>query len=148
MNNYWHTNYKAGQGGDFLFRFALTSRAKGDAVASARFGADAASPLVAVPIEGKADGSLVAASGSLIEVAEPNVLVVSAKQADASGGLVIRLRELGGQATTAHVKLPHAKFQKATACNLVEDPEGPLEVRDGAIAVPVRGLGLATVLVE
>ena len=26
MNNYWHTNYKAGQDGDFAFRFAVTSR--------------------------------------------------------------------------------------------------------------------------
>ncbi len=26
MNNYWYTNYLAGQGGDFTFRFAITSR--------------------------------------------------------------------------------------------------------------------------
>ena len=25
MNNYWHTNYVAGQGGDFTFRYVLTS---------------------------------------------------------------------------------------------------------------------------
>jgi len=25
MNNYWHTNYRAGQGGDFRFRYTLTS---------------------------------------------------------------------------------------------------------------------------
>lgn len=50
MNNYWYTNYLAGQGGDFTFRFAITSRrvspagsgdprqARADNVASARFG--------------------------------------------------------------------------------------------------------------
>ena len=38
MNNYWHTNYLAGQGGDYAFRFAITSRPKADSVASARFG--------------------------------------------------------------------------------------------------------------
>jgi hypothetical protein len=25
MNNYWNTNYVAGQGGDFTFRYILTS---------------------------------------------------------------------------------------------------------------------------
>jgi hypothetical protein len=148
MNNYWHTNYKAGQDGDFTFRFALTSRAKSDLVASARFGAAVASPLVAVPVEAQAGGVLQAASAGLVEVAEPNVIVVSAKQADSGSGLVIRLWEAGGQATTAHVKLPQMKAKKAVACNLVEEPQGELEIKDGAIAVPVKANGLATVIVE
>ena len=148
MNNYWHTNYKAGQDGDFLFRFALTSRAKADAALSARFGAAVASPLLAVPVEAQADGPLPAAGASLVEVAEPNVLLVAAKQADSGDGLVVRLWEVGGQATTAHVKLPQAKPKKATACSLVEEPQGDLQIKDGTIAVPIRGRGLATVLVQ
>ena len=40
------------------------------------------------------------------------------------------------------------KAKKATACNLVEEPQGELEVKDGAIAVPVKANGLATVIVE
>jgi hypothetical protein len=35
MNNYWFTNYLAGQGGDYSFRFSMTSRAKTDKTASA-----------------------------------------------------------------------------------------------------------------
>jgi len=148
MNNYWHTNYKAGQDGDFLFRFALTSRAKSDPAASARFGAAVASPLMAVTAEAQAGGVLPANGAGLVEVAEPNVIAVSAKQADSGAGLVIRLWEAGGQATTAHVRLPQGNAKKATACNLVEEPQGELEVKDGAIAVPVKGHGLATVIVE
>ena len=148
MNNYWHTNYKAGQDGDFLFRFALTSRAKGDAALSARFGAAVASPLIGVPVDAQASGPLPAAGGSLVEVAEPNVVVVAAKQADAGGGLVLRLWEVSGQATTAHIRLPQGKATKATACNLVEESQGALEIKDGTIAVPVRGRGLATVIVQ
>jgi alpha-mannosidase len=44
MNNYWHTNYKAGQGGQHTFRFSITSRAKTDNAASARFGWAVANP--------------------------------------------------------------------------------------------------------
>ena len=48
MNNYWHTNYKAGQGGEHVFRFSITSRAKADNTASAQFGWTAANPLLPV----------------------------------------------------------------------------------------------------
>jgi len=148
MNNYWFTNYLAGQGGDFTFRFSITSRAKSDPVASARFGWEVASPLIAVPVEANPNGPLAAPSGSLIEIAEPNVFLVGAKKAEASDALVLRLWEVSGKATTAHVRVPLLKPKKATAANLVEEPQGELELKDGTIAVPLRASGLATVLLE
>ena len=83
MNNYWHTNYLAGQGGDYTFRFAITSRPKADNVASARFG------WAVVESAGWQQSSsrirrdrLPESPTSLVSVAEPNVIVVGAKQAD------------------------------------------------------------------
>jgi len=154
MNNYWFTNYLAGQGGDFTFRFSITSRPVGgaslprDSVASARFGWEVASPLIAVLVEANPNGPLAAPSGSLIEIAEPNVFLVGAKKAEASDALVLRLWEVSGKATTAHVRIPLLKPRKATACNLVEEPQGELELKDATIAVPLRASGLATVMVE
>jgi alpha-mannosidase len=152
MNNYWHTNYKAGQDGKFIFKFALTSSSKSDMPASAAFGAGVASSLAAVPSAAAQDGPLTGPSGSLASVAEANVRLVSAKRAEKGGGLVLRLWEVAGTATTAHVKLPPMmKAAKATACNLVEEPlpqGAALEIKDGAVAVPVPARGLATVLVE
>jgi hypothetical protein len=152
MNNYWHTNYKAGQDGKFIFTFALTSRSKSDLPASAAFGADAANSLTVVPIATAQDGPLTGTSGSLASVAEANVRLVSAKRAEKGSGLVLRLWEVAGTATTAHVKLPPMmKAAKATACNLVEEPltqGAALEIKDGAVAVPVPARGLATVIVE
>jgi len=42
----------------------------------------------------------------------------------------------------------HLPAAKAQSCNLVEDPSGPLEIRAGQVAVPIRGAGLATVRIE
>jgi hypothetical protein len=148
MNNYWFTNYLAGQGGDFAFRFAITSRRQADQVASARFGWDASNPLVAVAVKPNPQGPLAAGSGSLISVDEPSVLVVGTRQARDGRGLLIRLWELTGKATTAHVRLGPLAIRNATSCNLVEEPQGPLVVRDAAIEVPIRGSGLATVRVD
>ena len=155
MNNYWYTNYKAAQGGDFTFRFALTSRAKADRVASAHMGWEASNPLLATAVEPRADGPLPAASASLLEVAEPNVIVIGAKRPEQGEGLVVRLWELTGQPTTAHLRVgpagaapgwPSAK--KATACTLVEAPQESLAIHDGVVAVPLRKFGLATVRIE
>ncbi|MBM4030432.1 MAG: hypothetical protein FJ291_01445 [Planctomycetes bacterium] len=148
MNNYWFTNYLAGQGGDFTFRFSITSRPKSDPVASARFGWEVASPLVAVSGPANPAGVLTESSGSLIEIAEPNVFLVGAKKAEASDALVLRLWEVSGKATTAHVRIPLLKPKKATAASLVEEPQGELELKDYTIAIPIRASGLATALVE
>ena len=148
MNNYWYTNYKPAQGGEHLFRFSITSRAKADNAASARFGWAAANPLLALAGEGQPGAPLPAGSASLVEVLEPNVLLLAAKQAEAAPALVLRLWEAGGRAVTAHVRLSQWPVARAVACNLVEEPQGPLEVKDRVISVPIRGSGLATVMVQ
>jgi hypothetical protein len=148
MNNYWHTNYKPGQGGDHVFRFSITSRAKSDNTASARFGWAASHPLLSVPVESQSHGQLPGGAASLVEIAEPNVLLIGAKQAEQGSGLVLRLWEVSGQSTTAHVRLNHLPFRRATACNLVEERQGNLKIKNNMIAVPLKGSGLATVVVE
>ncbi|MGA2034103.1 MAG: glycosyl hydrolase-related protein, partial [Thermoguttaceae bacterium] len=148
LNNYWHTNYLAGQGGDFRFRFSITSRPKSDNVASARFGWEVSNPLVGVAVQGHRSGPLLEKPTSLISLAEPNVMVIGTKLAEEGGGLVVRLWEIAGQATTAHLRLDqHIPAAKAEACNLVEDSRQPLAIKDGVIAVPMRGHGLATVVI-
>ncbi len=148
MNNYWHTNYKPGQGGDLVFRFSITSRAKADNTASTRFGWAASNPLVAVPVEGQPKGRLPAGSASFVDIAEPNVLLIGAKQSEQGAGLVLRLWEVSGRPTTAHVRLDHLPIRRATACNLVEEQLNKLKIKDRVVAVPLRGSGLATVVVQ
>jgi hypothetical protein len=149
MNNYWHTNYLAGQGGDFAFRYAITSRPKADSVASARFGWAVSNPLVGLPVTAHPQGPLPERPTSLISVAEPNVIVTGVKLADDGPDLIVRLWELTGKPTTAHLRLDrHIPLAKAQGCNLVEESGGPLEIHDGEIAVPIRASGLATVRVQ
>jgi alpha-mannosidase len=148
MNNYWFTNYKAGRGGNFTFRFSFTSRRKADTVASARFGWAVSNPLLATRVEGNVAGALTAPAESLVEIAEPNVILIAAKQAEESDALVLRLWEVSGRSTTAHVRLKHRPMKKATACSLVEEPQTPLAIDNETVAVPIRGAGLATVMIE
>jgi hypothetical protein len=45
MNNYWHTNYRAAQGGHFRFRYVITSAARTDVAALSRVGWEESTPL-------------------------------------------------------------------------------------------------------
>jgi len=84
-----------------------------------------------------------------MSIAEPNVTVVGVKQAEEGNALIVRLWELAGQRTTAHVRLdPRIPAARAEACNLVEQRQQPLEIHRGEVAAPIRGHGLATVRVE
>jgi alpha-mannosidase len=148
MNNYWHTNYKPGQGGDHEFRFSFTSRDTADNAESAHFGWAASNPLLAVATDENTSGALPATSGSLIQITNPNVLLIGAKKADRGEGMILRLWEVSGRSTTTRVRLNHFSATKATACNLSEDPHENLSVEDGTIPVPIRGFGLATIRLD
>ena len=125
LNNYWHTNYCAGQGGDYVFRYAITSRPKADNVASARFGWNVSNPLRGVIVKANPHGPLPGVPTSLVSVAEPNVVVTAMKRAEEGRALIVRLWELSGQPTTAHLRLNGLiPAGKAQACNLVEEPGG------------------------
>ena len=115
MNNYWHTNYKAGQGGKHVFRFSITSRAKADNTASAQFGWTAANSLLPAITHQGQPGPLPGHAASLVDIAESNVLLLAAKQAEVGDGLVLRLWEVSGRPTTAHVRLHHLSARNAVS---------------------------------
>ena len=148
MNNYWWTNYKAGQGGDFVFRHAFTSRAKSDSAQAARFGAEAAAPLLATVHTGGSSGPLTQASASLLQVEEPNVVLFGLPRSETGDGVVLHLRETAGQQTVAHIKIGALGVRQAISCNLIETPQGPLRIQDGTIEFPLRPWGVAAVSVK
>jgi hypothetical protein len=145
MNNYWWTNYKASQGGDLIFRYAFTSHAKSDTAQSAHFGAEVAAPLLAAVRTTGSTGPLTQAASSLLQVEEPNVMLFGLPQSETGDGMVLHLRETAGQQTVAHVKLDGLSVHEATLCNLIETPQGPLQIQNGTIEVPLSPWAIAAV---
>jgi alpha-mannosidase len=147
MNNYWESNYRAGQEGEHRFRFSLSSRVKSDPVASSRFGHEAANLLVATYRAANPAATLPAAA-SLLSVAEPNVMIIGVKPSESGRALIVRLWEMEGKPTAVHLKLDRRlRAAKALACNLAEEPEGELPLGDGVVTAPIPARGLATVRV-
>lgn len=152
MNNYWFTNYKAAQGGDFTFRYSITSGKSLREEDLAHFDAETRSPLIGyayydtgnVRLQA-AQHAMPAAAGSFLSVEARNAQVTSFKQAEDGNGYILRLRETAGQAGTARVSSSSFRLGGAFLCDGVEDNVSALAVKAGGIEVPLRPRAFATV---
>ncbi len=148
MNNYWHTNYKAEQGGHFVFRYSLTSSAGGfsprDAVVK---GWNLYCPPVAARGAGEEPKFPSSAAESLVEIQPSGLPLTTIKQAEDGNGFVFRLCDYAGVGGTAKLTLP-APAQDALVCNLVETEARPLKPQGRTLAAPVKPFGLLTLKAE
>ena len=120
MNNYWHTNYKASQGGRHLFRFSITSMtgafSKSQSLAR---GWEMFCPPVSEHGHAISESTLTLAADSFLRVEPATIPLLAFKQAEDENGFICRLTDFGG--TTPNVKLTFpAEIKNASACNLVE----------------------------
>src|SRR5260370_40613799 len=79
MNNYWDTNYRAAQGGEFTFRYTMTSATNLDPAALTRLGWDSMRPaevdyVVGQDKVGNPPRPLPAEGASCLEVNQPDVV--------------------------------------------------------------------------
>jgi len=107
MNNYWFTNFRATQEGEFKWSYYLTStRETGNAPAT-RFGWGSRVPLVSrVLPPGKVGSSKT--SLSLLQCDAPNLLLVESRPAWDGKGLILHWREVEGK--NAALGLSHQPF--------------------------------------
>ena len=93
MNNYWETNYKAGQEGPTTFRYSVRPHGAFDAAAAARFGTEQSQPLIAVPVQADTPVPV-----PLLGVSSQEVVVAALKPSDDGQALVLRLFGASGRA--------------------------------------------------
>jgi alpha-mannosidase len=98
MNNHWHTNYRADQEGETVFRYAIRAHADYDQAAAARFGIESTEPLIAAP----AAGSLPA--GSLVEISSGPILITSLLPSADGKAFLLRLYNTGESGAQATLK--------------------------------------------
>ena len=144
MNNYWHTNYAASQGGAARFRFRLSLLAPGDAAEPVRRGWAACDPLHLSPsYTNETPGPLIAKDRALF-YADKNVMVVGAKSADDGDGAIVKLLEVAGQARAVGIWPAAYLFKLARRTNLVEQNGDAIAVGgDGRASVDVAAWGVS-----
>jgi len=153
MNNYWHTNYRAGQGGDFTFRYTITSSAQRNGGALSRLGLEELRPMevnyvVSQDKVGNPPRPLPPTGQGFLEVSNPNVALVTWKKAADGNGMVLRLQELSGSTADTNVHFPHVEIQGAELCSGVEDDLSALPVSNNAVSLTLKPFEVVTVRVK
>ncbi len=141
MNNYWHTNYRAGQGGHFTFHYVLTSAASVDAPALSHLGWEEITPLetdtitsqdraIAPAVSAQPAGTceLDPKQGSFVEADTPNVLLETWKAAEDGNGTILRFLNLSGDEQQVRVSIPLLHMQQAWRTDAVERDHDKLNV--------------------
>jgi alpha-mannosidase len=79
---------------------------------------------------------------------KPNVMLTTLKQAENGDGIIVRLIETQGKATTALVTLPHITVAEAMVTNLVEENKGRAVYTEHEIQVDLEAFGITAVRIK
>ena len=150
MNNYWHTNYRAGQGGDFVFRYALTSSSKFDGGALSRLGLEEVrgpelNYVVSQDKVGDPARPLPPTATGFLEAADPDTALITWKKAEDGKEMILRLQELSGKTTQTALHFTHLTLAGAQLCNGVEDNTGDLPVANNTLTLSFHPFEVLTV---
>ncbi|MGH7700334.1 MAG: hypothetical protein ACREMJ_07445, partial [Gemmatimonadales bacterium] len=146
MNNYWHTNYAARQGGELIVRFRVSLVAADDPAEPARRGWAACDPLyVSAAYDNPEAGPLISRDRALV-VGDRGALVLAAKPADDGDGTVVRLLDVAGTSRAVGIWPAVVTFDRARRTNLVEMNEAAIAIGvDRRAAVDLRAWSVASV---
>jgi hypothetical protein len=145
MNNYWYTNYKAGQDGEFEFRFSLAGSDTIDPSAATIFGESVVQPMRAARKHD--DGGLLSAEMSLCRVRPSHLTLTAIKPADDGRGIIVRVRETAGKDTDAKIDLMFDNIRQVWQCDLVERDQKPLQMERQTVHFKINANAMATLRV-
>jgi alpha-mannosidase len=153
MNNYWTTNYVAGQGGDFIFRYVLVSGRDFSPGSLSKFGRDAMTPFetdIIFPqdrVEQK-KGILPSAKASFLQIDNPNLVMNTWKQAEDGKGMILRLLETGGETGHARLGFPLMRLRAAWQCNALEECHDSLPISGESLTLNVKPFEIMTLRIQ
>jgi len=152
INNYWHTNFRRVQGGDYTCRYFVTSDRMLLPEDLARFGRAAMTPLELGILQvfdkfENPDVPLKPAPTSFLRLMASNVVLENWKAAEDGRGTILRLLEAGGRESTVQVAFPLLKLQSAWRTNAVEENQSELMVTADGVEVKIKPHEILTVRV-
>jgi hypothetical protein len=134
LNNHWVVNFKVSQSGEIPLRYRLTTHDGAcDDAAAARFGAEQATPVIAVrDVAPKG-----ARSGQFVSSSHGDIEIIHLKPATFGDGIIVRLQNVGQEPGTA--TLTFAELAPVSAVlTLPDEQDGEaLAVSGNTVEVPV-----------
>ncbi|HZP02377.1 MAG TPA: polysaccharide lyase family protein [Terriglobia bacterium] len=145
MNNYWGTNFPAWQGGDFTFRYAITSSSRFEPTSLNRTGWNALTPLEKDDVGASNDGGVLPdKQAGLLDVGNPDVNLLTWKVAEDGDGTILRLQETAGTPSRFNISSRYLQIEQVWSCNLLEENQAPLETSPTGVTVSMQPFQVLT----
>lgn len=139
MNNYWETNFVPWQGGDFQFRYVVTSSRSFDPAQLTRFGREERTPLESSPVAGLIfQAHPPKSAASFLSINNPSLAEVTWKIAEDGDGTILRLQNISARSGVARIHSDFFPFTAASLCNLLEENESSLPLHEGGFDVTFK----------
>jgi len=136
MNNYWGTNFVPWQGGNFEFRYVITSQRAFDPDSLTRFGREELTALEVSPIPGLIfQAHAPKSSASFLSIDNPSLAAVTWKIAEDGDGTILRLQNISSHSGSAKIGSDIFHVSAAWQCTLLEECASTIPVQDGGFAV-------------
>lgn len=151
MNNHWVVDCPIAQGGDDLFRYAVTTHGPDWTYDTAhRFGWGFMSPLRVFAVEGGGQGDLAEPARSFLKIHPENVYLAGFKASEDGDGVILRLYEGAGLQSSATIQfhLPKRKVIAAVSCDGREQNLSTLKADTASIEVSLKPFETSTVRVR
>jgi len=127
MNNYWETNYKAGQEGPTRFRYSIKPHRRFDSGRAAKFGIERSQPFITVAVDKNT-----AVQGSILSVKPAGVIVTAFKPSEDGKARIVRLFNAGGRHEKARLIWAKPAPKTVWLSNLAEQElskiAGPIDI--------------------
>ena len=116
MNNYWETNYKAGQEGPTTFRYSIMPHRDFDSGRASKFGVEQSQPLLVVPVDNDTP-----ARRSILRVEPAGLIVTVFKPSEDAQAWIMRLFNTGERSTEAQLSWVEPGPPTVWLSNLAEE---------------------------
>ncbi|HEY4430815.1 MAG TPA: discoidin domain-containing protein [Paenibacillus sp.] len=147
--NKWGTNFIRTQPGPTTFKYTLMSHTGKDwrAGDADKYGWQSTTPLQAKVITGEQSGTgLHGTKGQFVNVSADNVVLTTAKPAEANGeGTILRFNETKGADTTVTIDLSYFNPTSVTETDLLENDREVMSLADGKVTFKIDGYGYKTI---
>ncbi|HEX5941602.1 MAG TPA: glycosyl hydrolase-related protein, partial [Anaerolineales bacterium] len=155
-NNYWETNFRAYQPGRVHARYRIKPYRGGfNELQSHRFGLEAAysQPLFQHLGEPERHAPLLPEVGALLRLPqnispESPVLTLHIKASERRPGVILRLFNASDQDQSAQIGSGFLRILSAQSCDLLEKPQGSIEVQNGTVTLNVPARRVMAVLLD
>ncbi|MEO6847577.1 MAG: hypothetical protein ABI254_09965, partial [Chthoniobacterales bacterium] len=149
MNNYWYTDTPAQQGGQFVFRYALTSGADTSPAQAAILTAEQRAPLTSIRHYNMGwDPTLPDKGAGFLKISTAGVHIIALRPLDGENTYLMRVQNTNSTDVTADIEFPTIPVDEVYAGSVMGDHTRAIPHTDHSLSIALGHNEIRTVVIR